>query len=595
MPRSPALWSAAWVAFASMLLVSAGGRTFNVVAYNVENLFDIDGVAVYDDMQPESYRPAHLLTKARNAAEILKRFNRGAGPDVILFQEFELDRTPESTVTDFPAFLERYAGTTLEQMLKEPIAAEVRGLPSTAFMLKAIVDAGMEPYHVIVPGRIVYPGEELGAIKNVIFSRFAPKEVRTHPTTNARPILEAVLDVEGHSFHVFNNHWKSGASNPAMEAFRLENARTLRNRLDEILKADPYADILIGGDLNSHYNHAVRHPDLGTTGINHTLGSQGDELALRQKSGPDLYNLWHELPPEQRGSDEFQGHWGTLMHLIVSRGLYDRRGIHYVDNSFRVARFPGLNADASSGRPIRWNSAGDGLGYSDHLPIMAFFSVGPKGADPEWIELSNPSRERFGPAEEIAVVIPTDGARVPSAGEDLRSVDNIGKLFKVKGRISQSRPLSVTVEGIEYQLFSHDREFREQTLFRLPVGTEVSMIAEFGQFRGNWQFVLNQRSWLEDVDPLAGAIRLSDWPTDAALLTAANRGKIFYVTTRVSNARPLSVKVRGDEIRLWSHDADFRTGRLFKLEEGQQVRFYGELGQHQGNWQFVIREASWLR
>ena len=27
------------------------------------------------------------------------------------------------------------------------------------------------------------------------------------------------------------------------------------------------------------------------------------------------------------------------MHLIISRGLYDYRGVQYVDNSFAVAKF----------------------------------------------------------------------------------------------------------------------------------------------------------------------------------------------------------------------------------------------------------------
>ena len=68
-----------------------------------------------------------------------------------------------------------------------------------------------------------------------------------------------------------------------------------------------------------------------TTGLNDVLRSQGNELAVR---GPqrDLYNLWFELPAPERGSDTYRGEWGTLMHLIISRGLYDFRGVQYVDN-----------------------------------------------------------------------------------------------------------------------------------------------------------------------------------------------------------------------------------------------------------------------
>ena len=77
-----------------------------------------------------------------------------------------------------------------------------------------------------------------------------------------------------------------------------------------------------------------------------------------QGEGPDLYNLWFELPVEQRYSEVWRGRRGTLMHLLVTRGLYDAAGISYVDGSFNKLCVPGLNADAF-GRPLKWNFAGE--------------------------------------------------------------------------------------------------------------------------------------------------------------------------------------------------------------------------------------------
>ena len=131
------------------------------------------------------------------------------------------------------------------------------------------------------------------------------------------------------------------------EKTRVENARTLRARVDEILRDDPHADIILGGDFNSQYNQHQRYPAMERTGIDDVLGARGDELGIRDaRQAPGLYNLWYELPTAERGSDTYRGEWGTLIQLIVSRGLYDRRGVQYVDNSFGVGRFPGLNADA---------------------------------------------------------------------------------------------------------------------------------------------------------------------------------------------------------------------------------------------------------
>ena len=75
------------------LAVSA--RPFSVLVYNVENLFDADGVAAYDDYQAPGYGQRQLDTKLRNIAEIIARLDDGRGPDVILFQEIEVDRTPD--------------------------------------------------------------------------------------------------------------------------------------------------------------------------------------------------------------------------------------------------------------------------------------------------------------------------------------------------------------------------------------------------------------------------------------------------------------------------------------------------------------------
>ena len=85
----------------------AHARTFQVVAYNVENLFDIDGVSAFDDYKPPNYGPRELSRKLEGISKVLQRFNEGAGPEIILFSEIEADRTPQSTVADLDAFLDR--------------------------------------------------------------------------------------------------------------------------------------------------------------------------------------------------------------------------------------------------------------------------------------------------------------------------------------------------------------------------------------------------------------------------------------------------------------------------------------------------------
>jgi hypothetical protein len=300
----------------------AAGREFTVLAYNVENLFDLDGIALDKDYaiatEPGkfAYTPEKLLTKLRNITRILAEFNEGRGPEIVCFQEFEYDRTPASSVGDWDAFLMYWAGTSVENMLTKELTESILGLPVEAFLFKHLEDEGLRGYRVVKPP----PGDSGSkpAQNNVVFTKFPVTYFKVHPTRRARDILEVGVDIEGSEVIIFNNHWKSGASSSNTESIRVENAGVLRRRLDALLEENPRADIIIAGDLNSHYNQDEVLTEVARAGITDVLGSQGDEKAIRRPGGPDLYNLWYELPPQDRRSDAWRGSWGTLMHILLT-------------------------------------------------------------------------------------------------------------------------------------------------------------------------------------------------------------------------------------------------------------------------------------
>jgi len=111
---------------------------FSVVAYNVENLFDVDGVAIFSDYQqdepgaPFAYSRRKLLTKLEHAAAVLSALESG-GPDVILFQELEGDFTPESQVTDYAGFLQEHAGMTVYDMIVREWQPQYAGIQAVAW------------------------------------------------------------------------------------------------------------------------------------------------------------------------------------------------------------------------------------------------------------------------------------------------------------------------------------------------------------------------------------------------------------------------------------------------------------------------------
>jgi len=476
---------------------------FTVVVYNAENLHDADGVALYDDYQPGVYTPRHLATKVTNAAAILTQFRSGAGPDIVLLQEMEIDQTPGPTPSA-DAFIAAHRGESVADLLAQsPLPADLADLPSELWLLKALADAGAEGYHVVVGSDEPSPpdAESGRVIKCVTLSKFPVLAVHQYATESARNIIETKLDVDGKPLWVFNNHWKSGASDAETEETRAQNAGVLRRRIDEILREDPAADILIGGDLNSQYNQKVRYPQMPRTGLDDVLGVNGGEAGIAN-GDTRLYNLWWELDSPRRGSDVYRGEWGTLMHLIVSRGLYDQAGVQYQDNSFGVARLTNVNVDYA-GVPRRWEGGGaNGSGYSDHLPIYAHFRTVDDAMPDRWMALDHPSSgepdDRVWRVDYAGVDVTAQAVALDALpeGTDLRDGTWNGRLFRVRGSSSVGRDLKVRFGGQTWDVYAPGRDTREALQSQHVRDRRFDFYGELGMYRGNWQFIVQDPSWV---------------------------------------------------------------------------------------------------
>ena len=493
----------AWVAFGEGANPPAAGQSFIVMAYNVENLMDVDRVAPYDDYaevpdDPNSYGPGKLLRKLKTITRVLKSVRHGEGPEIVILNELEVDHTPDSTVGDMKEFLKKYVGTTYEKMLTTELNDELRGLPVEAWLLKALEDEGLKGYNVLV-GEVA-PGatEHEEAIKVGMLTRFPVLEKKTHPTSQARGILEAKLDVQGHPVLVFGNHWKSGAGNPAFENVRLGNARVLRDRLNQVFQENPQADVIIGGDFNTQYNQGQRYPFMPKTGLQDVLGSQGDPAIFGKKDGPDLYNLWFEVPPEKRFSDEYSGEWGTLMQLLVSRGMADGQGVDLVPGSLTQLRVEDLNAQGPLELPWRWTNYGPGWGASDHFPVMAEFQVAngtvPTFPPRSWSPIPPKETLKVGFGRVDRSKLRNASVLKDAAAEDMAKA--MGEIFIVEATFSKIRPLEVEVDGKTYSLHSFDQALKDE-LGKEPKGKKMKFLGELGLFKGKLQFVIQDPSWIK--------------------------------------------------------------------------------------------------
>ena len=473
--------------------LSSEQTEFTVVTYNVENLFDVDGVALFEDylqdteVDPFGYSQEKLLTKLETIVAVLKTIHQGAGPEIILFQELEADMTPESAIEDYAAFLEQHADTSVAAMLTGEWSANFAGYSAAAWLLKALSDQGLNGYQVVtVPSKGLDSGI---AHTNAVFSKFPIRDVHRHPLFQARDIIEAEIDVDGHPLIVYVNHWKSGASNPERESIRVANAKVLRSLIDRRLQADPHADILVAGDLNSHYNHSMLFPAV-ETGINDILGSSGNELF----GGNDLYNLWFELSADARYSEVWRGGRGSLMHMLLTPGLYDGSGVNYLDGSFEKLLIPGINADAI-GRPLKWHFSGEtGGGASDHLPIYARFTTQPFVAVGQLSQGEDvPDVERPLNVYDYIGTLDIPDGRFLNELSDAELAPYVGQLYTVQAIVLQIRPLRIQVSNRVWPAYyAHSSIISEGGLPTYLENNEgkVRLIVQPNFYRGNSQLVV---------------------------------------------------------------------------------------------------------
>lgn len=361
---------ALWMALS--LTAGVAAREFTVLVYNLDNLTAADGRTLSKDYGPARYSRAHLLTKMNNIAKVVKRFEDGKGPDIILFQEVERDFMMDQYLFDHAGMLRHFEDVSIEDMLSYQFGPEVSRIPVEGLLLKTFYDRGLRGYRVAAADDSADAGARRHITHlNVVFSRFPIGAVHTHLVADMPAILEVQVEMNGYPLYLFNNHWKGDVVGERGEDKRVKAAKVLRERIDEIFSVNPNADLIVAGDFNSFYNQAARmkHRNIALD----VLGSQGDERAVR--SAADFYNLWYELPRSERGSEVYHGVWGTFMQMILSRGLYDFRGVQYIDNSFGIAEFSDLNM-TDDGKPWRWSFLGiAGSGFSEHFPIYARFKV----------------------------------------------------------------------------------------------------------------------------------------------------------------------------------------------------------------------------
>lgn len=365
--------------------------TFRVLSYNVENYWDQDpentreAWKTFRNTLPKSdrdelgqrfvqytdyssqlsnwYEPDVQEAKVRNVLKVIHMANK---PELIAFQEIE-------------------SAGNRSQVFEpgSPLRDGLEAMGYTHFVLGP--QAENNPTSVTTAFASTIPLNSLASVNVVHEDRYS---------TSARDIQVVEIRDGDQRMLIFNNHWKSKAGGvKASEPVRIQSAHLLAARIAEERESEPLTRVLVVGDLNASY---FEKPLL-------ELNTTGDETRMLGRKTSTLYNLWFELPEENRWENSFDGERQVLSHMLLSDSFYHEQGFQYVDGSFTVLGQKGDEAKvllAPDGRPFRWQVKKEayraqhlGQGYSDHLPLMASFRVSNTGSSSRKVKLSRPSQE----------------------------------------------------------------------------------------------------------------------------------------------------------------------------------------------------------
>ena len=401
-------------------ITSTKAKTFKIATYNLENLFD----HTRDGTEYPKYIPNTAYGWTRKIANIkytnIARVLKDLDGDVVALQEVESKK----------------ALIDLRNRLKAL---------GTDYPFYEIADSCTTPVKCAILSKFPIIGKKEIHVDNKFEGSKIDNKI-------ARNILKITLDIEGNRITLFINHWKS---KQGPESMRLAYARALRR---EVNKLKENTDFILIGDFNENYNEYKTFRNSGKlnntgdiTGINHILKTIKDsemvneKILTEQTENEYLYNLWYELNKRSRWSYKFFGKKGSPDNIILSKGLYDNAGISYCDNSFNKFQ---PNYLFNRKAIYRWQIAKKGKGkhlgkgFSDHLPIFAYFSTEPFNLKncasvSRDINSNNISRLKSQKSKFPEVLFELNNA----TREELMSVNGIGPVLSA--RIIRGRPYRI--------------------------------------------------------------------------------------------------------------------------------------------------------
>ncbi|MFW5820888.1 MAG: endonuclease [Bacteroidota bacterium] len=311
-------------------------KTFTVVFYNVENLFDTIDAPVFEDEEftpgsEKNWNEDKYNKKLNDIARVLSSVNKKELPEVIGLAEIENRKVLEDLISTKDLRRGNY------QIIHSE-SPDVRGIDVA----------------------LLYRKDELEKVKFETIRIDFPFD----SSLTTRDILHVKGKlIDGRDMHFFVNHWSSRyGGRKESEPKRMYCAVNLRRQIDLLLSRESDPRFIIMGDFNDEPTNRSL--------LNILLAGN------KQKNiePGDLYNLYYDMHNiEDKGTYFYKGNWNMLDHIICSYNLIDQPGFYscgYTDGKIFSEDWMMYENEEGIRLPSR-SFGGPNYygGVSDHLPV----------------------------------------------------------------------------------------------------------------------------------------------------------------------------------------------------------------------------------
>lgn len=328
--------------FALVLSLNLGAQNMKVGAigfYNVENLFDtLDQEGVNDyEFTPAGdlgYDSEMYHSKLANLSKVIS--------------EMATDITPDGLSILGVAEIENRS--VLEDLVKQPaLAARNYKIAHFDSPDRRGIDVGL-----------LYQ-EKYFQLENAQKLRLEGLYYSDGDTVFTRDILWVTGQYDGETLHVFVNHWPSRRGGEAASA-PLRNAAALRFRqtADSIQAADPFAKIVMMGDLND---------DPTSPSLTKVIEA---EKSIEKVKKDGYFNPMAGLYRKGLGSNAYRDKWSLFDQIVINDELVKEgaQGWRYYQVHIFNPPYMYQKSGRFRGYPFRAFVGSQYMGgYSDHFPV----------------------------------------------------------------------------------------------------------------------------------------------------------------------------------------------------------------------------------